>query len=1113
MLLVVLVVALGSGTMWAQSTVEISGSVTDATGALLPGVDVSATNTGTGITRAAVSNETGSFVLTNLPTGPYRLEVSLPGFQTYVQTGIQMQVGSNVQINVALEVGQVAQTIEVQANASLVETRNVSIGQVMDNERILELPLNGRNVQELITLSGGAVRSGTSNAIALQGIPEIAIAGAFQSATTYLLDGAMHNNTYSNNSLPQPFPDALQEFQVETGVRSARSGRNAGAQVSSVTKSGTNEFHGNAFWFVRNDLLNARNYFSTTGSTLKRNQYGGTIGGPVFQNRLFFFGGYQGTIVRQDPADERQFVPTADMLAGDFTTFASAACNSGLGNLSYAPDGVELFNNNIIDSANFSPAAVNLAARLPQTNDPCGELTFGVKENTDEHQVVSRIDYQLSDEQSLFGRVYFVDPDEAVPFSFDTSNILLTDFNGYDNWVAAYAVGHTYLISPTTVNSIRLSANRWESVRAKGSIFSAPDLGVNIFSYESDRTNVGVDDGFAMGTNNGPMIGNSFALTEELSLTRGDHQFTFGTNAGYSMSFLRSNVRTAGNFDFDGDATGHGLSDFLVGAVTEYQQTPQTNAIITQWHTGLYGADVWRLTPRVTVNYGLRWEPYFPQVRRNGSLSNFSEARYAAGQKTSVFDNAPFGFIYPGDPEFVRSTARGDGTFLASGQEIHWGDFSPRLGLAWDVYGDGRMSVRAAFGRSYEQLTGGLFAGFISPPWDNRVILRSPPGGFDDPWRGILGGNPFPTPEGASADALFVEGGSYYSLPSDRPTTSRNQWNLSVQRQFGQDLTVETTYIGSQATNVWYNNAINYGIFVPGDGDANGNCFYNGAVAPFTVSAGRACSTNSNLNDRRYLNMTYPNIGGTSLSYVDEYTNGGTQSYHGLLLSVQRRATDGVNFGGNYTFSHCYGDDNVSQSGHGGNPDRTVRPGNRDADRGNCRHDRRHVFNLTSVLQTPEFANPTTRLLASNWRLSTIFRRSSGSWLTADLGRRRDQARTGIADQRANQVLDDVFLDKSGDPGSLYLNAAAFATPAVGTYGNMAPRNIEGVGVWDFDVALARSFQLGETQALEFRVEAYNLTNSFRPVNPEDNIRSRNFGRIRRSEEPRILQFALKFAF
>ena len=1115
LLLVGLVVALGSGTVWAQSTVEISGTVTDATGALLPGVDVSATNTGTGINRAAVTNETGSYVLANLPVGPYRLEVSLPGFQTYVQMGIQLQVGSNVQIAVALEVGQVAQTIEVQANASLVETRNVSVGQVMDNERILELPLNGRNVQELITLSGGAVQSGNSNAISIQGVPEIAIAGSFQSATTYLLDGAMHNNTYDNNSLPQPFPDALQEFRVETGVRSARSGRNGGAQVSSVTKSGTNEFHGNAFWFVRNDAVNAREYFSSVDSTLKRNQFGGTIGGPIVSNKLFFFGGYQGTTVRQDPGDTFNFVPTPAMLAGDFTTFASGACAGGGGLTLGAP-----FVNNQIDPALFSPAALNLANRLPSTSDPCGEIKFGAIDSTDEHQIVSRVDYQLNDQQSFFGRLMWLDPDVAVPYDFDQSNVLLTDFNGYDNWVAAYAAGHTYLISPTTINSIRISANRWEAIRAKGRIFSVVDLGVNAFSYEDDQTRVSVDDGFDLGTNNGPTIGNSFALSEELSMTRGDHQLTFGASSGYSMSFLRSNVRTSGNYDFNGQATGSGLSDFLIGALSNMQQTPPTNAIISQYHFAFYGADVFRLTPTVTMNYGLRWEPFIPQVRRNGSVANFDESRYAARQQTSVYNNAPYGFLYPGDSGLPRWAERSDGTYLGSGQKANWADLSPRVGLAWDVMGDGRMSIRAAYGFSHEQVTGGLLAGFISPPWDNRVILTSPGAvgsgansGFDQPWQDFPGGNPFPTPQSLDADAFFAPFSSYYSLRNESPTTQRNSWNLSVQRQV-ENWTLDATYVGSQAAHIWYNRSINYGLFVPGTGDANGNCFYNGTQTPFTVGAGSACSSNRNLNDRRRLNMLYPDArGGQSLSFVDQYENGGTQSYHGLLMSVQRRAADGVNIISNYTYSHCYGDDNISQSGHGGNPDDTfVHPGNRDLDRGNCRHDRRHVFNLTGVLQTPEFGSRAMQAVAGDWRLSLIYRRSSGPYITADIG--RDRALSGIDTQRPHQLLDDVFLDSVG-PDAQYLNPAAFAEPSVGELSSMGTRNVQVFGNWAFDVGLSRTFQLGETQRLEFRAEAYNLTNSFRPQMQRsfNNIRNRNFGRIRASDDPRILQFALKLAF
>jgi hypothetical protein len=1100
---------MGNSMVWAQATAEASGTVRDQTGAVLPGVEVTATQTDTGISRTAITNETGSYVLPNLPTGPYRLEAVLPGFRTYVQTGIVLQVGGSPVINPILEVGQVTESVEVQANAALIETRNVSVGQIMENERILELPLNGRNVQELITLAGGAVQTGTTPQQSLQGIPVISVAGAFQSATSYRLDGAIHIINYDNNSLPLPFPDALQEFQVETGVRSARSGRNAGAEVNSVTKSGTNEFHGNAFWFVRNDLLNARNYFATAGSSLKRNQFGGTIGGPIAQNRLFFFVGYQGTTIRQDPSDVREFVPSSAMLAGDFTAFASAACRTTPITLS-AP-----FVNNRIDPARFSRAALNLAARLPKTDNPCGEITYGRKQKTNTHQIVSRVDYQLNAKQSLFGRVMFDDYQEPHPYTFDESNILLSSSRGYDNWVSAYAAGHTYLFSPTTINELRLSASRWEAVRSKALLpFALPDLGVNIFSYEPDQPRVSVTGGFSLGTNNGPNIGNSFELSDEISLVRGDHQLAFGTNIGYGMSFLRSNVRTSGNFSFSGRATGTGLSDFLMGNVTELQQTPPTDAIVTQWFYGLYGGDTWRTTPRVTLTYGLRWEPYIPQVRRDGKLSNFDEARYAAGKRSTVYANAPAGFIYPGDPDFPRATKRDDGTYLAAGQDPNWGNLSPRVGLAWDVFGDGRTSARAGFSIAYEQLTGGLFAGFISPPWDNRVIMSSPPGGFDDPWRGFPGGNPFPTSPQVRSDAFFVDRGSYYSLPTKNPTTYRNSWNLSIQRELRPDLAVEATYIGSQVANMWYNKPLNWGLYVPGVGDANGNCFYNGRVTPFRVQAGRDCSTTANLDERRRLNVLYPNVGGATLSYLDEYGTGGTQSYHGLVVSIQRRSANGVNISGNYTLSHCWGDTNSSQSGHGGNPDQThIDPYNRDFDRGNCDYYRRYIFNMTAVLQTPQFANATVRTLAGNWRLSLIYRKQSGGWLTATMGRSFDRALSGIADQRPNQVLGNVFLDKSGKPDSQYLNPAAFQLPPVGGIGNMGPRNIQEPGTWSFDVGLTRRFQVRENQNIEFRAEAYNLTNSFRPTGIIADVRNQQFGKIRDSLAPRVMQFALKYGF
>src|SRR3989441_11708871 len=276
-----------STSAWAQSTAQITGTVKDASGAVLPGVEVTATQTETGIARSTVSNETGVYVLPNLPLGPYKLETSLVGFRTFVQTGIVLQVNSNPVINVTLEVGQRSEQVEVQANAALVETRTVGVGQTMETQRILELPLNGRNVTDLITLGGGAVSlpEFSSSPRAMQGQAAIAVAGGLPSGVNYALDGAQHNNPYDNLSLPLPFPDALQEFKVETSALSASQGQHSGAQVNSVTKSGTNDFHGDLFEFVRNDLLNATQYFARfdpvkqkkVQSTLKRNQFGGTI--------------------------------------------------------------------------------------------------------------------------------------------------------------------------------------------------------------------------------------------------------------------------------------------------------------------------------------------------------------------------------------------------------------------------------------------------------------------------------------------------------------------------------------------------------------------------------------------------------------------------------------------------------------------------------------------------------------------------------------------------------------------------------------------------------------------------------------------------------------------
>src|SRR2546421_3169064 len=319
----VVICAFASGLAWAQATAQISGTARDASGAVLPGVEITATQTEIGTARTTISNETGFYVLPSLPLGPYRLEAALAGFRTFVQTGILLQVNSSIAINATLEVGQVAQSIEIQANAAQVETRSSGVGQVIETQRILDLPLNGRNVTDLVTLSGLAVQTAASRAFGMRTGVLISVAGGTTDGVQYSLDGAPHINPLDGSGMPLPFPDALQEFRLSTSTQDASNGMHSGAAVNAVVKSGTNEFLGDLFEFVRNGAANARDFFAIKNDGLKRNQFGGTIGGPIKKDRAFFFAGYQGTTIRQTPVNNTIFVPTPQMLAGDLTTFAS----------------------------------------------------------------------------------------------------------------------------------------------------------------------------------------------------------------------------------------------------------------------------------------------------------------------------------------------------------------------------------------------------------------------------------------------------------------------------------------------------------------------------------------------------------------------------------------------------------------------------------------------------------------------------------------------------------------------------------------------------------------------------------------------------------------------
>src|SRR6266850_980079 len=377
----VFVLLLASTNVWAQAgaTAQISGVVKDPSGGVLPGVSVTATQTDTGLRRDATTETDGSYVIPNLPPGPYRLEATLQGFRSFQQTGITLQVGASPTLNVTMTIGAVAETITVQANASLVETKNLGIGQVMTNKQVLELPLNGRNTADLLALLPAAVPTPGGNATSRSmggssGGIAYSLAGGLNYGVSYVLDGSTHNNPYDNLNFPLPFPDAAGEFKAETSAMTAQNGMHSGGAVNVITKSGSNAFRGNGFEFFRHHAMNATDPFAIKDANgnrrddgLKRNQYGATLGGPIAKDRLFFFLGYQGTNIRQLPTDNRAFVPTAAMLAGDFTAFTSPACNNGRQINLTAP-----YVGNRVSPALLSPAALRISAKLPTSSDPLG---------------------------------------------------------------------------------------------------------------------------------------------------------------------------------------------------------------------------------------------------------------------------------------------------------------------------------------------------------------------------------------------------------------------------------------------------------------------------------------------------------------------------------------------------------------------------------------------------------------------------------------------------------------------------------------------------------------------------------------------------------------------
>jgi Carboxypeptidase regulatory-like domain len=1104
MLRLAAIFALSCAALFAQATSQIQGNVADPSGSPVPGAEVRATQTETGTVRTATTGSDGGYVLSSLALGPYKLEVSKEGFSTYQQTGIVLQVATNPTIDVQLKVGAVSETVQVEANAAQVETQNTSVGTVIENQRILDLPLNGRSATDLIQLTGAAIPAGPNGTAGFPGGQNIMIAGGLLSGVGYFLDGTLYNNPFDATNLPFPFPDALQEFKVETSTLTAQNGLHSAAAINAVVKSGTNAFHGDAFEFLRNGDLNARNFFATTRDTLKRNQFGGTVGGPIKKDKLFFFYGYQGTKVRQDPTDTTTFVPTTQMLAGNFAPWV-ASCNSGKSLT--AP-----YVNNVLPASLISPQALAIAKFFPppnNPNDPCGKVVYGAVIQQNQWQMLGRVDYQINQKQTLFGRYMATTYSQPPAFALQ-ANILASATGGLDDLAQSATIGHTWLFNATTINTFRLAFNRVGVHRYNADYFSGCDIGVEMYCYIPHQTVVSITGGPSIGVSTAiqaSFIPSTWTIGDDVTLVRGAHQFAFGGSAFRYQSSSNANVYSAASFTFNGTATGAGLADFVAGQLGSFLQGVPNTLFVTKWYVGLYGQDTWKVSKRLTATMGVRWEPFLPQNVNNGAIYTFSFAALEAGMKSTVFKNAPAGLSYAGDPGFAGK----------HGINNRYDQFAPRVGLAFDPKGDGKTSLRASFGMSYDFPNVMIYSTeATAPPFGDQTTVTGPEP-FATPFANLPGGNFFPVT--FNANAPFTPSGTFVAVQPNMKATTVYSWNLSLQRQLTPAWFVSATYAGTETAHLWVTYQLNPATIVPNTaGTPIGTC-------PKGVTTG--CNSTTNTQQRRVISLLSP-ANGTYLGPVDQFDSSGTASYNALILLASHRLAKNVSIDANYTWSHCIGDA-TQASTVGGAQAGLLEPNDRHFDRGNCQTatlagafglDRRQIVNLTVVALSPTFTDRVLRAVGTGWTLAGSWRANTGGFLTPTYS--TDIQLSGTGGQRPNQILANPLC--ANPSPSCWINPAAFAQPAFGTLGDLGRSNVQGPGFWEIDMSLTRAFRIREQMRVEFRVDAFNITNSFRAGVPTTTaaggtsgvtttVNSAQFGQILSAQDPRILQVAGKFVF
>jgi hypothetical protein len=1066
----------------ARDTASVFGSISDSQSAVIPGAAVTLTHIATGAIRTARADNDGGYVFTLLPVGSYTLTVEFQGFRKAERRGIVLQANENIRVDVTLDIGSVQEVVTVQAEVAAVDTRSATLNHTVDSMRVVELPLNGRNPADLILLAAGA-SSGTSNnsgdvgssSWRPKGQKEVTVNGSRNNNLRYTLDGGTNMDDLMNENMDFPFPDAVQEFSAQTSNMGVEHGGLSGGALNVVTKSGTNQIHGDAFWFIRNTKLNATNFFSRQQDQLKRNQFGFTLGGPFLKNKLFGFAGYQKLTIRQAAGDLRDQSLTAAERRGDFSATRIPL---------YDPlNPGQRFVNNMIPTSRLSPAALKLLSYSPLP-DADGFVRYTISQPENGLQGIGKLDYVHSQKHSFVFRAF--ESDSNQPFHSPPENIHAARYGGFQDGRSG-TLGHTFVLSPTTVIHTQVTGAHQLANIATDFPLTTADLGINLKPMGNHIDITMTQSGVSF---NRPLHAirfgrGSIEVLHDWNKTHGNHNLVWGMSVVRKRFNNATMFHSSGQFQFDGHATGFGDSagfdraDFMLGAFSFYTQNSGEFEQRRGTQTGWYVGDTWRIRRGFTLNFGLRYEPYGLFTDKLDRNQTFDAAANRAGIRSQIFKNALPGLFYRGDKK--PSGYGGGDTFGRVVTDPDYNNLAPRFGFAWDPFGDGKTSVRGGYAVFYDtpSINAQNDANNVTP---FSYSVEYTDGLFDNPFLGRETDNIFPV-SANNHDVPYPT--PLFTMVLDKKfiTPYTQNWSLTVEREIVANTLVRIGYVGTKGTH-W---TANY--------DQN---------APIYDTTKTLTQNRATINERRPIQ---------DFQTINRWMHGLNSSYNALQASVDKRYSHGLTASASYTWSKNL--DFVSTAGFGGSFG-INNPFDFFFSRGNSNLARDHRFVGSFVADLPRFRRGSMLDHAmGNWRLSGIVLMQAGRPFTVAAS---NNPMAGAGSARADLIGSGYpVLDpgrSKGEKINAYFDKTRFVNPAPNTWGTLGRNALIGPGFANIDASLTKGWRmpfLGEAGQIEYRFEAFNVMNATHLANPVTGLTNPNFGKITGTDgNPRILQMALK---